>query len=205
MTPRTFSAALRERSRELRLTVPPGLLPPLERYYQLLARWNRRINLTSLELDEYPPATLDRLILEAVAAASAVASERGPWFDIGSGGGSPAIPLRLLHPIPLTMVEPKGRKVAFLREAIRTLELGRVEVLPRLVQDLGEEYREAADLVTVRAVRIDEPVLVGLKSLLRPAGRLLIFGAGNQPLSGLEPVRDFALPGHSTLRLYRRL
>ena len=45
-------------------------------------------------------------------------------MDVGSGGGSPAIPLKLAAPaVALTMVEVKARKSAFLREAIRQLEL----------------------------------------------------------------------------------
>ena len=45
-------------------------------------------------------------------------------MDVGSGGGSPAIPLKLAVPrLSLTMVEAKARKSAFLREAIRHLGL----------------------------------------------------------------------------------
>ena len=51
------------------------------------------------------------------------------WFDIGSGGGSPAIPLKLARPtLPLPMVESKTRKAVFLREAVRALGLARREV-----------------------------------------------------------------------------
>ena len=58
----------------------------LERYYDLLRQWNRRINLTALPLD-VPPGddTLDRLFLESLIAATLVDDQPGELF----GGGRP--------------------------------------------------------------------------------------------------------------------
>jgi 16S rRNA (guanine527-N7)-methyltransferase len=70
-------------------------------------------------------------------------------MDIGSGGGSPAIPLKLSAPAAsLTMVEVKARKSAFLREAIRTLRLERSSVETARYELLARpELHEAVDML----------------------------------------------------------
>ena len=70
-------------------------------------------------------------------------------IDIGSGGGSPAIPLTLAAPrLHMRMVESKTRKAVFLREVIRTLGLGRAEVDTSRFEELltRPELHEGADL-----------------------------------------------------------
>ena len=71
----------------------------LDAYYRLLARWNRTINLTALSLDPLADEALDRLFIEPLAAAPYIrealdVTPLSVWFDLGSGGGSPAIPLK---------------------------------------------------------------------------------------------------------------
>jgi len=100
------------------------VLAPLETYYRLLAQWNVKINLTALPLQPPTDSTFDRLFIEPLLAAELVPDLPGIWFDLGSGGGSPALPLKLIRPsLSLTLVESKTRKAAFLREALRALKL----------------------------------------------------------------------------------
>ena len=82
------------------------------------------------------------------------------------------------------MVEAKARKSAFLREAVRVLELDRVEVCNCALQELltRSDLHEAADVVTVRAVRADRRLWSAIVALLKPNGRVLWFGSS----SGLE-------------------
>src|SRR5690349_21695791 len=68
-------------------------LAQLEAYYGLLARWNHTINLTGFELDRLSDAALGRLFVEPLAAARYFPEGPISWVDIGSGGGSPAIPV----------------------------------------------------------------------------------------------------------------
>jgi len=99
-------------------------------------------------------------------------------LDIGSGGGSPAIPLKLAMPaLNLTMVESKTRKSAFLREAVRVLNLADAAVETARAEDLltRSELVESQDLVTIRAVRIEEKLLTKIQAFLRLGGRILLF------------------------------
>jgi 16S rRNA (guanine527-N7)-methyltransferase len=114
-------------------------------------------------------------------------------MDVGSGGGSPAIPLKLALPAAaLVMVEPKARKSAFLREAARLLALSDTRVETARFEELlaRPELHEAQDVVTVRAVRVERKTLLGLQAFLRPGGRLLLFqGAG-----GTDSLPEVAPP-----------
>jgi 16S rRNA (guanine527-N7)-methyltransferase len=152
------------------------VLAPLETYYRLLAQWNLKINLTALPLQAPTDATFDRLFIEPLLAAELIPDVPGTWFDLGSGGGSPALPLKLVHPsLSLTLVESKTRKAAFLREAIRALKLSGTEVANMRFQELPTPV-PAADLVTVRAVRPDRTLLDESARLLRVGGHMLFFG-----------------------------
>ena len=166
---------LRGRATRAGLDLPPELAESLGAYFNLLARWNARINLTSLG-DEV--AAVDRLLIEPLVAADHVGRERVAALDIGSGGGSPAIPLKLARPrLVLTMVESKTRKAAFLREVVRALALddARVETARYEELLLRPELHEAFSLVTVRAVRIDKSLLGRLQAFLAPGGKVLLF------------------------------
>jgi 16S rRNA (guanine527-N7)-methyltransferase len=127
----------------------------LARYAALLAHWNRRINLTSLDIDPPTDAAIDRLIVEPLLAARWVRPTDRRAVDVGSGGGSPAIPIAIACPsLHVTMVESRGKKCAFLREAVRDLGLQNAEVLEGRFGDRLEVLGRP-ELLTVRAVRLD--------------------------------------------------
>lgn len=189
----------------------------LEAYLHLLARWNRAINLTALSLDGFPDATLDRLLGEPLAAASHVPDDGGSWFDLGSGGGTPAIPLKIARSsLALTMVESRSRKAAFLGEAVRVLKLERTVVLAERFEKLDSSTNASADLVTVRAVRVDAVFLRAALGLLKAGGRLMLFKSSGGTAAdarshdkwpaALHLLSSTTLPGpDSLLEIWERL
>ena len=100
-----------------------------------------------------------------------------PFLHLGSGGGSPAIPLRILRGDGhLILVESRAKKAAFLREAIRTVGLEATAVAEMRVEDLVREYSAGqASLVTVRGLRLDSVVSSVSAALLRPGGQMFVF------------------------------
>lgn len=153
----------------------PALAEGLVSYYELLSRWNQKINLTALD---DPDEAIDRLLLEPLVAAKHVPEGETKIIDVGSGGGSPAIPLKLARPsASLWMVEAKVRKAAFLREAARHLNLARTHVESARYQELlsRPELHEAMDIVTIRAVRVEPAVLTSLQAFLEPGGGIFLF------------------------------
>jgi 16S rRNA (guanine527-N7)-methyltransferase len=175
---REFQERLARRARRAGLTIRPELGAQLEIYYRLLSTWNKKINLTGLNLSDYGPESLDRLLIEPLVAAAHVRPAVRSLLDIGSGGGSPAIPLALaLSDISLLMVEAKTRKSVFLREALRALGLRRGDVVTARFEELLTKplLHEAHDLLTIRAVRIESRVLMSLQAFVRPGGEIFLF------------------------------
>jgi len=158
--------------------VPEALLDRLIVYLDLLTRWGRRINLTAFDLSAPSDEALDRLLVEPVAAAVLVRAVDRRALDIGSGGGSPAVPLMLASPAiaSMTMVEVRVKKAAFLREVVRELALpARVEGA-RVEDVAASKDAGGCDLVTFRAVRADGALWDAVGRLLAPGGRVLWFG-----------------------------
>jgi 16S rRNA (guanine527-N7)-methyltransferase len=126
-----------------------------------------------------------------VIAARYIPENARTLLDAGSGGGSPAIPLKLASTnLSLRMVEVKTRKAVFLREAVRALGLRDAEVETSRFEELlpRAELHEALDLISIRAVRIELRTLNTLQAFLRPGGKLLLFrGASKDGLEDSPP------------------
>jgi 16S rRNA (guanine527-N7)-methyltransferase len=175
VTSREFRERLSRRARKARVGLPEEVVAPFEAYFRLLAKWNVKINLTALPLQSPTDATFDRLFIEPLAAAPLVRDGARDWFDLGSGGGSPAIPLKVICPsLSLTLVESKTRKAAFLREVVRALQLPATDVANVRFEDL--QPASGADVITVRAIRPDRKLIDVAARLLRIGGQLLLFG-----------------------------
>jgi len=180
MTSREFRDRVIKRGKkgDVQLTAP--ILEQLEAYYRLLARWNEKINLTALPLKDLTDQAVDRLLIEPLAAARYVPETALTWFDLGSGGGSPALPLKMVRRLArLSMVESKTKKAAFLREAVRVLGLQDAIVEAQRFEDFAkrQECLAAAELVTVRAVKLNSVFFDAAKALLRHGGSLLLFSS----------------------------
>jgi 16S rRNA (guanine527-N7)-methyltransferase len=178
VTSREFQDRLARRAKRAGTPLSQDLAARLEIYFRLLETWNRKINLTGLNLTEAAPETIDRLLIEPLVAARHIPLGATRMIDIGSGGGSPAIPMALGVPsIRLLMVESKTRKAVFLREAIRAVELKDAEVAASRFEELlaRPDLHDAHDVVTIRAVRIEPRVLSNLQAFLKPRGLLFLF------------------------------
>jgi 16S rRNA (guanine527-N7)-methyltransferase len=168
------------RAARVGLSVPDPLSADLARYLALLAKWNRTINLTSLPVDPPSDLAVDRLVIEPLAAVAELGAEDRTVIDVGSGGGSPAFPMKLAAPASqLILVESKSRKAAFLREVARDLALSGVTVEARRIEELPDPH-VGADLATVRAVRLDASILGAIRRQVRVDGRLFWFRSGGQ-------------------------
>lgn len=155
-------------------------------YISVLRRWNARINLTALESGD---AALDRLIVEPALAATFIDSQATHLVDIGSGGGSPAIPLKIMRPdLQLTMIESRARKSVFLREVARHLELSATSVETAKFEDVLSDGRaEPIDVISARAVRLDPPDVDLLAGALTDSGQVLWFLSASQATSSNLP------------------
>ena len=187
-----FRAALLRRADRAGIQVSAEIVDPLFRYFELLSRWNERINLTALPLAKPTDETFDRLLLEPLRAAMEIEPSCASWFDLGSGGGSPALPIKIAKPnLNLTMVESKTRKAAFLRDAVRQLQIESADVLNGRFEALldREDLQGTVDLVTIRAVRVDAPLTAVSLHLLRSGGELMLLGFSGNTIAGFRAIQ----------------
>ena len=191
MSGRRLRDRILRRVKVVGLDLPESVIDGFEAYFAELARWNRKINLTALSLDgDGSDEAVDRLLIEPAVASRYIPASSRSLLDIGSGGGSPAIPIKLCRPdLSLTLVEVKVRKSAFLRQVSRTLGLDRTQVETSRFEELlvRPDLHESVDVVTVRAVKIDQATLLGIQAFLRPSGYLLNFTAGEEAVPSPPP------------------
>lgn len=174
----------------------------LEDYFGLLAKWNQQLNLTALDVEPPTDDGVDRLLIEPVMAARNILAADELLVDIGSGGGSPAIPLKIAAPhLRLMMVESHGRKSSFLRDAVRQLALTDVRVANTRFEELQlTPGVEAADLVSIRAVKPERSLVSRMADLLRPGGRVMWFTSASSSQDVLEAA-DGILSAESGMTL----
>ena len=160
----------------------------MERYLDLLADWSARVNLTGART---PVERVALLVGEVLPAAPL--ARPGRLLDVGSGNGSPGLVLALLRPeLQVTLLEPRRRRWAFLREACRAA--GRADVEVR--RERHDEYAgPPAATVTVRGLALSP---AHLAALVEDDGRMLFFGSRRPPGSGWR--EEPAPPGIQSLR-----
>lgn len=204
-----FRARLLSRVTAVGLPLENRALEALTTYFGLLSHWNRRLNLSGFDLDRLQDHAIDRLFVEPLFAAAQLASPES-FIDIGSGGGSPAIPMMVvLRPARAVLVEIRERKCVFLQEALRVLGLlGTARVERSRFESTAVAFPESFDLATSRAVRLGPSELHSVGSLVRPGGTVCVFG-GNDALPqtpSLQPDRTILLPDplRGTIQLLRR-
>ncbi len=163
--PEWFSELL-DRELSHRVPLSDAQIRQLYQHYDLLLRWNQRMNLTTVKPG---PETVIRHYCESLFfAAHLPADEQGTsLLDLGSGAGFPGIPMAILKPDwHVMLVEASQRKAVFLRESSRYLR--NVSVLTQRMEHVSSH----ADWVVTRAVDPKE-VLATIPRLAPHIGLML--------------------------------
>lgn len=121
------------------------LVARLQTYLELLERWNERHNLTGFK----QWSTLVELGVVDSLTAAELLPPMVPGLDAGSGAGFPVLPLAALDPARRwSLVEPRRKRVSFLTEAARVMELPNVVILRQRLELIASRV----PLITSRAV-----------------------------------------------------
>jgi len=135
------------------MDVTPIALQQFQTYYSFLDEWNKKVNITALkELDE---VMIFHFLDSLTPLLTGKITEGVKMIDIGSGGGFPGIPIKIMKPdIKLTLVDSSRKRVTFLQELVQALELKDVEIFHERAEKLGNTkgFRESFDVVLSRAV-----------------------------------------------------
>ncbi len=166
----------------LKLTLPADAVSRLLDYQALLERWNAAYNLTAVR---DPADMITRHLLDSLAILPHV---RGATLaDLGTGPGLPGIVLAIAAPgREILLVDSNGKKVRFLREAIRALRLDGVRAVQSRVEDVQGQF----DCITARAFASLADMLGWGGHLLAPDGIWLAM-KGKRPddeLAGVPPA-----------------
>ncbi|HAS3579522.1 TPA: 16S rRNA (guanine(527)-N(7))-methyltransferase RsmG [Vibrio cholerae] len=114
------------------LTVTEQQREQLVGYVQLLDKWNKAYNLTSVR---DPMEMLVKHILDSLVVSPHLVGER--FIDVGTGPGLPGIPLAIMHPDKeFVLLDSLGKRIRFLKQVIHDLKIN--NVLP--VQSRVEEF-----------------------------------------------------------------
>jgi len=149
------------------LTIPAEQQSKLIQLVELLAKWNKAYNLTSVR---DPQQMLVKHIMDSIVVSPHLQGKR--LIDVGTGPGLPGLPLAILNPDKqFVLLDSLGKRLRFIRQAVLELGLTNVE----FVQSRVEEYQpeEKFDVVLSRAFASLEDMLFWCKHLPNEAGHFL--------------------------------
>lgn len=183
MTPQArLQAGLQALDLPLSDTVQEHLL----QFVQLLIKWNRVYNLTSVRK---PDDIIVRHILDSLVVVPHLEARR--VLDVGTGAGLPGIPLSFAYPeTQFVLLDSNNKKVRFVRQAVAELGLDNVTV----EQSRVEDYRpgQPFDVVVSRAYSSLAEMYAQVERLLAPGGRLLAM-KGVYPLAEMDALKEAGL------------
>ncbi|HFG1781804.1 16S rRNA (guanine(527)-N(7))-methyltransferase RsmG [Vibrio cholerae] len=157
------------------LTVTEQQREQLVGYVQLLDKWNKAYNLTSVR---DPMEMLVKHILDSLVVSPHLVGER--FIDVGTGPGLPGIPLAVMHPDKeFVLLDSLGKRIRFLKQVIHDLKIN--NVLP--VQSRVEEFdpESGFDGVLSRAFASMTDMVNWCQHLPKPNGGVFLALKGVRP------------------------
>src|SRR5208282_2366177 len=159
----------------------------IQQYIRILLQWNEKVNLTAIR---DPLEILYRHFCESMYAANTVPVENGRLADVGSGGGFPGLPLKIIRPdLRLFLVESNIKKATFLAEVVRDLGLTDTRVLVNRYEELSEEV-VPLDFACSRALGEFQTFLEWAGSE-RISAKKVILWIGERDLKQIQGIPDW--------------
>jgi len=147
-----FEDRLRAGAESIALAVDRAQAEALYTYFRELRRWSQKINLISKNADA--EEIVENHFIDSMALLAVVNGTGGTLFDIGSGAGFPGLVCKAVRPgLPVRLVEPRLKRVSFLKHIIRLLDLPDIDVHAcRLEEGVELPGESACSWVVSRAV-----------------------------------------------------
>lgn len=146
-----FSYEMKDKMKRINIDITDKQVKKFFSYMNLLIEWNKKINLTAI-------IEPDEIILKHFVDSLTISkyiSDGTRVVDVGTGAGFPGIPLKIYRQdLEITLLDSLQKRINFLDEVIRELNLEKIETVHSRVEDFGKDkkYREKFDISTSRAV-----------------------------------------------------
>jgi 16S rRNA (guanine527-N7)-methyltransferase len=201
-----FAARLTAGLAKLDIDLPMPAVDRLARYFDELKKWSRKVNLIAKSASD------DEIVENHFLDSLTILPLLGPGchlLDIGTGAGFPGLVCKAAQPeLAVTLVEPREKRLSFLRHVVRTLALSGVVIEGCRVEDEGKLPADGPYThITGRAVSEIGPFLAMIERFTAPSLRVILMkgpkwreemAAASATIAGssyrLAEVRECALP-----------
>lgn len=123
-------------AKDLDIEIDRGKIDQFAIHASELLKWSQKTNLTAIS---DPLEIAVKHFLDSIAPARFI-SPNTSLLDVGSGGGFPGIPLKIMIPsLSVTLIDASRKKVSFLKHVIRRLDLINIEACHVRAQDLSKD------------------------------------------------------------------
>lgn len=140
-----------EELKKINIEITEKQLNQLEKYYELLIKWNKKMNLTNIT--EKEEVYLKHFYDSLTICKSIDLNKETSLCDIGTGAGFPGMVLKILFPnLCVTLVDSLNKRIEFLKEIKKQLKLENIEIIHSRAEEYALNNRERFDIVTARAV-----------------------------------------------------
>ena len=146
-----FKKILLEQSNKIDIKLTEEKIELFYKYMKILLEWNKKINLTAITEEK---EIILKHFIDSISINKYIKKEK-IVMDIGTGAGFPGIPLKILNfNNKFILVDSLNKRINFLKEVKKELNLNNLELIHSRVEDLAKnlEYRENIDIIVSRAV-----------------------------------------------------
>jgi len=168
------------------------------RYLSHLIEWNKIINLTAIT--DPREIIIKHFIDSLVALVATSFPQNGVVLDVGSGGGFPGIPLKIVRSdLRVILVEPVQKKCSFLNSTIGLLKLPDISTFSGTIEQYAKQpIRHAIEMIVIRALKYEE-VRKHIPALLTSKGKVALFRT--EVIKKQEIGEDFHIVNETTASL----
>ena len=144
---------LKSSAEKMNITLTDDMLDKFIKYKEMLVEWNEKMNLTAITEDK---EVMIKHFADCISILSHVDFNEGDTvIDVGTGAGFPGVPVKIAAPqIKITLLDSLNKRINFLTELSKELNLENVECIHSRAEDGGQnaELREKFDYCVSRAV-----------------------------------------------------